>query len=132
MKFKFFLLIFFLLTTLVAVEEVELEEVVNRVDKDAIYIYDYCTGEYMKVKLKKDEAIECRDAKEVDISLLSNKPKVLSKEECEQDAIQVVNITDKKQVLKIFDYSRGKEMVVEISENGTLKCKDIKIIKKNK
>lgn len=131
MKVKLSLLMFFLLlTSLVAAEKVVMEDVLNRVDKDAIYMYDYCTGTYMKVKLNQDEAIECRDAQKVDLETLSKSPKVAKTEDCEEGPVQIINITNRNQTLEILDHSRGKRMIVEIGDDGILKCKDIKVIKK--
>jgi len=133
MKFKFiFLVIFLPFFCFSAGEKVVMEEVMNRVDKNAIYIYDYCTGEYMKIALDQEKQIECIDAQEVKLEDLKGNPKIASDEECKEGDTQIVNITDKNQILEIYDHSRGKHMYVEIGDDGVLKCNDIKIIKKNK
>jgi len=132
MRFKFVYLLVFLTLVLFAGEKVTMEEVVNHVDKDALYIYDYCTGSYIKVKLSKEEGLECRGAQEVKIVDLKDNPKAFSEKECRDEDVKVINITDKNQVLEVYDYSRGKHMYVEIGNDGVLKCKDIKIIKKKR
>ncbi len=133
MKGKIVLLVLFLpLLYLFAGEKVLMDQVVNRVEKNAIYIYDYCTGEYMKIELNQEEEIECRDVQQVKLEDLKGEPKVASNEECNEDNVQVINITDKNQVFEIYDRSRGKHMLVEIGDDGILRCKDIKIIKKIK
>ena len=132
MRFKFIYILVFLTLVLFAGEKVTMAEVVNHVDKDALYIYDYCTGSYMKIKLNEGEDLECRGAQEVKIEDLQGNPKALTQEECNDEDIKVVNITDKKQVLEVYDYSRGKHMYVEIGDDGILKCKDIKIINKKR
>ena len=133
MKGKIILLVLFLpLLYLFAGEKVLMDQVVNRVEKNAIYIYDYCTGEYMKIELNQEEEIECRDVQQVKLEDLKGEPKVASNEECNEDNVQVINITDKNQVFEIYDRTRGKHMLVEIGDDGILRCKDIKIIKKIK
>ena len=133
MKGKIVLLVLFLpLLYLFAGEKVLMDQVVNRVEKNAIYIYDYCTGEYMKIELNQEEEIECRDVQQVKLEDLKGEPKVASNEECNEDNVQVINITDKNQVFEIYDRSRGKHMLVEIGDDGILRCKDIKIKKKIK
>ncbi|DAB32903.1 MAG TPA: hypothetical protein CFH79_01410 [Sulfurospirillum sp. UBA11407] len=117
--------------SLFAKEEVKMESVLNQICEHCIKVYDSCSGEFVEIRLSEDEYLYCREPEKVSVDTLIEKPKV-ALEECEEGNLKSVQITDKNQLLEIYDHARGKRMLVEIGDNGTIKCKDIKVIKEKK